>query len=119
MPRSRKKILAVAAARARGTTRIRDAAELRTKETDRIAAMVEELGKFGARARALPEGMDIEGGAPLAGARCSSHGDHRVAMSLAVAGLAAKGETVIEGAGMIATSFPGFAGKLEQVTVPR
>ena len=112
-------ILALAAARARGTTRIRDAAELRTKETDRIAAMVEELGKLGVRARALPEGMDIEGGAPLEGAQCHSHGDHRVAMSLAVAGLAAKGETVIEGAGMIATSFPGFVGKLEQVMVPR
>lgn len=110
-------ILAVAAACAEGTTRIRDAAELRTKETDRIEAMVTELGKLGVRARAVPDGMDIEGGATLTGARCSSHGDHRVAMALAVAGLRARGETVIEGADMVATSFPGFREALDKVIV--
>jgi 3-phosphoshikimate 1-carboxyvinyltransferase len=112
-------ILAVAAAFAEGTTRIRDAAELRTKETDRIEAMVTELARLGARARAVPDGMDIEGGAPLTGARCDSHGDHRVAMALAVAALGARGETVIGGAGMVATSFPGFRDALGKVIVPR
>jgi 3-phosphoshikimate 1-carboxyvinyltransferase len=112
-------VLAVAAACAEGTTRIREAAELRTKETDRIEAMVAELAKLGVRARAVPDGMDIEGGAALTGARCSSHGDHRVAMALAVAALGARGETVIEGAGMVATSFPGFRETLDKVIVPR
>ncbi len=112
-------VLAVAAACAEGTTRIREASELRTKETDRIEAMVAELAKLGVRARALPDGMDIEGGAALTGARCSSHGDHRVAMALAVAALRARGETLIEGADMVATSFPGFRETLDKVIVPR
>jgi len=112
-------ILAVAAAFAEGTTRIREAAELRTKETDRIEAMVAELARLGAHAVAVPDGMDIEGGAALTGARCGSHGDHRVAMALAVAALGARGETVIEGAGMVATSFPGFRETLGKVIVPR
>jgi 3-phosphoshikimate 1-carboxyvinyltransferase len=112
-------ILAVAAACARGVTRIREARELRAKETDRIAAMVEELSRLGVRARAVEDGMDIEGGARLTGARCDSRGDHRVAMALAVAGLRAEGETVIEGAGMVATSFPGFREALEGIRVPR
>ena len=112
-------ILAVAAAGAEGTTRVREAAELRTKEADRIEAMVTELRKLGVRARAVPDGMDIEGSAALTGARCSSHGDHRVAMALAVAALRARGETVIEGAEMVATSFPGFRETLDKLIVPR
>lgn len=112
-------ILCVAAACAKGVTRIRNAAELRAKESDRIAAMAEELGKLGVHIRTLPDGADIEGGAPLKGARCRSHGDHRVAMSLAVAGLAAEGETVIEDSAMVATSYPGFAATLERLIAPR
>ena len=111
-------ILCVAAAFARGVTRVRNAAELRAKESDRIATMAEELGKLGVRIRAVPDGVDIEGGHGLRGAGCRSHGDHRVAMSLAVAGLAAEGETVIEDAAMVATSYPGFAKTIENVTRP-
>lgn len=111
-------VLCVAAAFAKGVTRVRNAAELRAKESDRIATMAGELGKLGVRIRALPDGVDIEGGHGLRGARCRSHGDHRVAMSLAIAGLAAEGETVIEDAAMVATSYPGFAETIENVTRP-
>lgn len=100
--------LAVAALAARGDTLIADAAELRVKESDRIAALAKELGKMGAAIEERPDGMRITGGAELAGARVSSGGDHRMAMALAVAGLAARGETVVEDAACIATSFPDF-----------
>lgn len=106
-------IVAVAATQASGTTTIRDAAELRVKETDRIAATVKELAKMGARIEERPDGMVIEGSARLRGALCDSHGDHRIAMALAIAGLAAEGETTIRGAECIDVSFPGFAGLLE------
>jgi 3-phosphoshikimate 1-carboxyvinyltransferase len=101
-------VLAVAATQARGTTRVRDAAELRVKETDRIAAVVAELRALGARIDPLPDGFIIEGPTPLRGVVMDSHGDHRLAMALAVAGLIAKGETVIENAECIPDSFPGF-----------
>lgn len=101
--------LAVAALAARGATEIGDAAELRVKESDRIAALAKELGKMGAAVEERPDGMRITGGGEaLAGARVSSGGDHRMAMALAVAGLAARGETVIEDAACIDTSFPDF-----------
>ena len=93
---------------ARGTTRITGAAELRVKESDRIRTMCLELAKLGARVRELPDGLEIEGGRPLRGAACASHGDHRVAMSLAVAGGAIRGETRIADTACVATSFPGF-----------
>ncbi|MEW6324786.1 MAG: 3-phosphoshikimate 1-carboxyvinyltransferase [Nitrospirota bacterium] len=108
-------ILCVAAAMAEGETVIRDAQELRVKESDRIAVMAAELRKFGVAVDELPDGVRIAGGAPLRGAVASSHGDHRVAMALAVAGLAAKGETVIEDTACIETSFPGFAGLLQRL----
>jgi 3-phosphoshikimate 1-carboxyvinyltransferase len=101
-------VLAVAATQARGTTRVRDAAELRVKETDRIAAVVAELRALGARIDPLPDGFIIEGPTPLRGAVVDSHGDHRLAMALVVAGLIAGGETVIENAECISDSFPGF-----------
>ncbi len=101
-------ILAVAASYAVGTTIIRDAAELRVKESDRIATMAIELRKLGAAVAERPDGMEIRGGDVLTGALCESHGDHRVAMSLAVAGLAARGETVVRDTAWIETSFPGF-----------
>jgi len=109
-------ILCVAAALAEGTTIISGAEELRVKESDRIATMASELGKMGAATTETPDGLMVEGCQGrvrrLHGATCGSHGDHRVAMSLAIAGLAAEGPTRIEGTGCIDTSFPGFATKL-------
>ena len=101
-------VISVAASYAQGRTMIRDAAELRVKESDRIAAMASELRKMGADVTELPDGMDITGRDLLSGALCESHGDHRIAMSIAVAGLAAKGDTVVKDAAWIDTSFPGF-----------
>jgi 3-phosphoshikimate 1-carboxyvinyltransferase len=103
-------ILAVAAARADGVTTLTDAAELRVKESDRIRALATELGKLGARIDERPDGFRIDGngGRPLRGARVSSWGDHRLAMALVVAGLAAEGETLVEDIDCIATSYPDF-----------
>jgi 3-phosphoshikimate 1-carboxyvinyltransferase len=100
--------LAVAALVATGRTVVRDAGELRVKESDRIAALARQLGRMGARIEERPDGMAIAGGTRLCGARVESGGDHRMAMALAVAGLVADGETVIEDTACIATSFPGF-----------
>ena len=105
-------ILAVVATQAEGETVVRDAAELRVKETDRIAAIVSELRKLGAHIEERPDGFVVEGPTRLVGARVDSHGDHRLAMSLAVAGLVAEGETIIEGAECIGDSFPGFEERL-------
>jgi 3-phosphoshikimate 1-carboxyvinyltransferase len=100
--------IAVIACAASGVTRIRDAAELRVKESDRIRAIAAALGRMGADVTEHPDGLEIRGGRPLRGAVVSSGGDHRMAMAVAVAGLAAHGETVVEDAACIATSFPGF-----------
>jgi 3-phosphoshikimate 1-carboxyvinyltransferase len=100
--------LAVAAAHARGTTTIAGAGELRVKESDRIAALAEGLHRLGAHVEERPDGLVIEGGAPLRGAAVRSHGDHRIAMALAIAGLAAEGETDIEEAECASVSFPEF-----------
>jgi 3-phosphoshikimate 1-carboxyvinyltransferase len=108
-------ILAVAASCAKGKTIIRDAAELRVKESDRIATMAAELRNMGVAVKELPDGMEIIGNDALKGALCDSHGDHRVAMSMAVAGLAARGETIIRDTEWIDTSFPGFERLLRQV----
>jgi 3-phosphoshikimate 1-carboxyvinyltransferase len=105
-------VLAIAAARARGVTTIGDAAELRVKESDRIAALSRELAKMGVAVRERPDGLTIEGPQRFRGARVTSGGDHRVAMALAVAGLVADGETVIEDTACVATSFPQFAAML-------
>jgi len=101
-------VLAVAATQASGTTTIRDAVELRVKETDRIATTTNELGRLGAQVTPLEDGMTIDGGAPLQGTEVNSHGDHRLAMSLAIAGLVASGETTINDARVAADSFPAF-----------
>ncbi|MDO3379435.1 3-phosphoshikimate 1-carboxyvinyltransferase [Geoalkalibacter halelectricus] len=108
-------VISVAAALAEGVTVIRDAQELRVKETDRIAAMVSELGALGARVEALEDGMRIEGVAALKGGRVKSHGDHRIAMSMAVAALRATGEVTIDDTACTATSFPNFWQLLAQV----
>jgi 3-phosphoshikimate 1-carboxyvinyltransferase len=109
-------ILAVAATQAHGTTTVRDAAELRVKETDRIAVIVEGLRAMGARIEPRPDGFIIEGPTPLKGTSVDSHGDHRLAMALAVAGMVAEGETAVENAECIADSFPGFAELMRRLT---
>jgi len=101
-------ILAVVASQAEGTTVVSDAAELRVKETDRIANVAIELRKLGARIEERPDCFVVEGPTRLVGTQVNSHGDHRLAMSLVIAGLVAEGETTIEGAECIADSFPGF-----------
>ncbi len=101
-------VLAVAATQAQGETLVRDAAELRVKETDRIATTAEELGRLGAEIEPRPDGFLVRGPTPLRGAVVCSHGDHRLAMALAVAGLIAKGEVVIDNTACINDSFPGF-----------
>ena len=101
-------VIAVAAALAEGKTVIRHAAELRVKETDRIATVVAELRTLGARIEERPDGFVIEGPTELHSAPVSSHGDHRLAMALTVAGLAAAGPVLVEDTACIADSFPGF-----------
>ena len=101
-------ILAVAATQAFGTTVVRDASELRLKESDRIQALAEELNKMGAGVETLPDGFVVNGPARLRGASVNARGDHRLAMSLAVAGLVAREETRIYGWEVIGDSFPEF-----------
>lgn len=105
--------LAVAAALAIGTTRIRNASELRVKETDRVATVVGNLRAMGGLVEEFDDGMEITGGAPLQAARIDSHGDHRIAMAFAIAGLFAEGESVIRNTACINTSYPGFAVQLD------
>ena len=109
-------VLAIAGCVAKGKTVIRDAGELRVKESDRIATVANELSRLGARIEPLPDGMVIHGGRPLWGTEVDSHLDHRLAMSLAVAGLVAKGETVIKRAHVAQVSYPAFWQTLQQVT---
>jgi 3-phosphoshikimate 1-carboxyvinyltransferase len=106
-------ILAVAAALGHGELVVRDAAELRVKESDRIATLAEGLRRMGAAVDEHPDGLTVHGRGTLTGAAVRSHGDHRIAMALAIAGLAAEGETEIEDAGCIAVSFPEFPSLLE------
>lgn len=106
-------VLAVAASQATGQTVIRDAAELRVKESDRITATVTGLAALGARIRETENGMIIEGGSKLSGAEVESHGDHRIAMSMAVAGLIADGATTIGESDAADVSYPTFWSELE------
>jgi len=108
-------ILAVAAVFAEGTTVIKDAEELRVKESDRIAVMAQQLNKMGAKVTELPDGMEITGGTPLVGTDVDSHTDHRIAMSLAIASLVANGTTIIQRAEAAAVSYPDFTATLQQV----
>lgn len=108
--------LAVAAAFAEGTTELRDAAELRVKESDRIRVLVQNLSELGCDVEEREDGFVINGRAPMRGTRVESHGDHRIAMAMAVAGLAAEGETTITEAECAAVSFPGFWETLDAVT---
>jgi 3-phosphoshikimate 1-carboxyvinyltransferase len=108
-------LLALVATQAEGVTVVRDAAELRVKESDRIATTVAELRKLGADIEACPDGFVIRGPTPLKGAEVESHGDHRLAMMLTVAGLIAKGETVVRDTECILDSFPGFEETLSRL----
>ena len=108
-------ILAVAATQAEGETLVRDAGELRVKETDRIAVVVAELRALGASVQEREDGFVVHGPTQLRGARVHSHGDHRLAMALVVAGLIAQGETLVDGAEVIADSFPGFVSLMREL----
>ncbi len=108
-------ILSVAAALAEGTTVIKDAKELRVKESDRISAVAENLRRMGVPVEEFADGMEITGVEKLEGAEIHSQGDHRIAMSFAIAGLFAEGETIIRDVECIETSYPGFIRELEQL----
>ncbi len=101
-------VLFVAAAAASGATVVRGAAELRVKESDRIAVMASGLRAMGARIDETPDGALIHGGAPLAAADVDAHDDHRIAMSFVVAGQLASAPVTLRGCATVATSFPGF-----------
>ncbi len=99
---------AVAAAYAQGTTLVRDAAELRLKESDRISALCAELRKLGVDAAEREDGFAIQGGRPLQGGEVHPQGDHRLAMSLALAGLASQAPVRVLQAQILRESFPEF-----------
>jgi 3-phosphoshikimate 1-carboxyvinyltransferase len=108
-------VLCLAAARATGTTRIRGAGELRRKESDRIGGTAAGLGALGVRIEVNGEDLTVHGGADLTGAPTDSLDDHRLAMTFAVAGLLARGETSVRRPGSAAISYPGFFTQLERV----
>jgi len=109
-------LVALAGSVAEGETIVRDAQELRVKESDRIAMTVKELSKFGIVIEELPDGMIIRGGRKLHAAECDSHGDHRLAMMLAIAGLIAQGGTSIDNAEAADVSYSGFWQDLASVS---
>ena len=111
-------LLMVAATQAEGETRLREAAELRVKESDRLAVMALALQRMGAQLEEKTDGFVCRGPQGLRGARLSSHDDHRIAMSLAIAALLAHGETLIAGAACARDSFPGFATTMRQLGAP-
>ncbi len=108
-------ILSIAATQAEGTTIIRDAQELRVKESDRIKAIVSNLKKMNANVKESKDGLLITGPTPLTGATIDSFGDHRIAMSFAIAGLIADGKTIIKNAECVDISFPGFFDILDEI----
>ncbi len=109
-------VLAAIAPYTRGGIRIRDARELRVKESDRIALVAANLRAMGAKVEEFEDGLDVPGGQPLHGAVIDSGGDHRIAMAFSIAALRAQGDTLIQGAEAAAISFPEFFELLEQVT---
>ena len=112
-------ILSVAGALANGRTVIRQAGELRVKETDRIAAIAHNLRAMGTKVAELNDGLEISGPASLHGTQVASFGDHRIAMAFAIAGLFAEGETVVQDTECIRESYPGFETMLEEFTNPK
>jgi 3-phosphoshikimate 1-carboxyvinyltransferase len=109
-------VLAVAAAFAQGTTVVRDAQELIVKESDRVASTASQLAALGVRIEKRDDGMSIEGGRGVAGGGVRSFGDHRLAMALAIAGLAGSGEVRIEEAEAVSVSYPAFWDDLERIS---
>jgi 3-phosphoshikimate 1-carboxyvinyltransferase len=109
-------IIAVAAACATGRTEIRDAEELRVKETDRLHAMAQNLQALGAEVQEREDGLIIDGNGPnLLGGTVESYDDHRIAMAMGVAGLVAHGTTTVTDAECARVSFPGFWDELDRV----
>lgn len=108
-------VLAVAATQAHGTTVIRDAGELRLKESDRITAITRNLAAMGANVRETKDGLVINGPTPLRGAEIESFQDHRIAMAFTIAGLIAEGETLIKDGDCTGISFPAFYELVDQV----
>ena len=108
-------LLAVVGSQIEGGIEIRDAAELRAKESDRIAATVQNLRAMGAEVEEFKDGLRVAGPTPLRGALIDPRGDHRIAMAFSVAGLIAQGETEIKDAECVAVSFPEFFELLESV----
>jgi len=109
-------ILCVLGSQARGGLEVADAAELRVKETDRIAALARNLRAMGTEVDERADGLVVTGGVQLQGADIVTYGDHRIAMAFAIAGLAAEGETRIHGAECADVSFPGFFERLDEVS---
>ena len=107
--------LCALAATRNGRTEIRDARELRVKESDRLAVMANVLSKFGVPCEELDDGMIIEGGAKLVAAQVDSHGDHRIAMASVLLGMVAEGQTIVDDVACVETSFPGFAKLFRQL----
>jgi len=108
-------VLCVASAMARGMTKISGAAELRVKESDRIAAMSTELQKMGVHVEEFEDGLAIKGAGEIKPATVQSHGDHRIAMAMAITGLTVEGETTVENTECVNTSFPGFTDLLDKL----
>ena len=108
-------VLAVLGTVADGKTILTNIPHLRYKETDRLRALGSELRKLGASVEELPDELRIRGVRQLKGARLSSYGDHRMAMALAVAGLVARGETIVDGAESIPVSYPNFIDDMQKL----
>lgn len=108
-------VFAAAAAFASGDTHVQDAAELRVKESDRIAALSAELRSLGVPVSERPDGFSIQGGMPLRGGKVDPHGDHRLAMSLAIMGLASRDPVIVQNAQIINESFPEFTATLQSL----
>jgi len=108
-------VIAIIASRAQGITTITGAEELKVKETNRISTMVSEMNKVGIEVKELPDGMEIAGGGNIVGGTVESHGDHRVAMAMAVCGLFAEEPIKVMGNECIDISFPNFEETLKSV----
>ena len=109
-------ILALAACFAKGNTMIRDAEELRYKESDRLNTTATELSKLGARIKEYPDGLLIQGTGSLNGGSCKAHNDHRIAMMLGIAGLLAKDPVTLTGSEVVDISYPNFWKDLETIS---
>ena len=108
-------VIAVMAAAAQGTTVIKDASELKVKESNRIDVVVEQLASMGCHITGTEDGMVIEGGHRLTGSIIDPHADHRIAMSFAVASLIAEGETEIQNSDVVSISYPSFYSDLRNL----